>query len=603
MRVGVASFGATALLAAALVGASTPALATDGSSAATTQPPIVPASPSISSASAAGVGDDENLPAVQGPTETGTLAPAVDVNFADLPDAGLAPASQSVALPERGSTQEATVVPRTLGVYSGPAPTVPAAALSDKSLSSDPAPATQPSVTVPTPAVTVAQQTNATLDSEFRGGADPAVTSPPDTQIAVSDAFVVEMLNNEMAVFNRNGGSVANPKLLADLFQAGVPFPGPNGKNFIWKNVTDPKVLYDPSTGRFFASEMVFDDHNEGSVKVAVSDTADPTGHWNISVANYTTNHLLMDQPKLAVSVDKVTIVDDLCHQTCDAGGQIIVLDKGELVNKRIVDRTIFKTSYGAAPAADPHSSQTLQYVYHYHNSHGSSYLQEQFVSGTPSTHDTKLNSPAGVAIAKTSSPPAARQPLPSRGAKAIAIDTGDDKVQSAVSQAGVVWISSGDGCKPAGDTKVRACLRLIELVLPVDSASPPTLAEDIDRARVGVDLFYPAVTVDAINDVIVSYSVSSPTMYASAEEVSTTEGGFIGAATPITYATGNATLTCTKCHNTVRFGDYSGAAPDPADVQSVWIAGEIGPTDAKASGNWNTEVAMLTFQTQIFPT
>jgi hypothetical protein len=42
------------------------------------------------------------------------------------------------------------------------------------------------------------------------------------------------------------------------------------------------------------------------------------------------------------------------------------------------------------------------------------------------------------------------------------------------------------------------------------------------------------------------------------------------------------------------RWGDYSGIAPDPADTNSVWVAGEY----ASATNVWATWIGLVTFQT-----
>lgn len=524
----------------------------------------------------------------QDPVDVSTLAPATEVSFTNLPDAttrdadgsDLASAPQDVQSPkvddgDSSPPSDATVVQ----------PAVTQAA--------------QGSAAAPQ---FVTQPTGAELDQAFAGATDSNVVSPPDTQVAVSGSRVVEFINNEVAVYDRSGNELGKPKQIGALFQSGLPYPGPNGKTLVWRSVSDPKVLFDASLGRFVASEMVFDSKaNDGAVKVAISDTADPTGKWKVGVVNYTTNHELMDQPKLAVDANMIILTDDLCHRSCDAGGQIIAVDKAALADDGVVTRAVFKTAYGAAPAIDLTFSQTSAFVYHYNKSHGKSYLEEEIITGSVRDGSVRVHVAPGVRIAKTSSPPNGRQPAASRKGPQIRVDTGDDKVESAVFRDGIVWLTSGDACKPAGDKTTRACARIIEVLPPYNSLAAPELVQDVDETQPGVDSYYPAVTMDIDDDVIISYSVSSPTMYPQAAEMSIANSGIIGGfSMTYGYATPNATLTCSKCGNTVRFGDYSGAAPDPDSPSSVWIAAETAPTNGKASGDWRTVIAQFSFNAPI---
>jgi len=84
---------------------------------------------------------------------------------------------------------------------------------------------------------------------------------PPDTQIAVSDKYIVELVNVIGAVWYKNG-TFLNYISLYSLFN--VPAT---------EDIGDPRIIYDNSSGRFFAS--VYDIN---AVLVAVSTSNNPNG-------------------------------------------------------------------------------------------------------------------------------------------------------------------------------------------------------------------------------------------------------------------------------------------------------------------------------------
>ena len=163
------------------------------------------------------------------------------------------------------------------------------------------------------------------------------------------------------------------------------------------------------------------------------------------------------------------------------------------------------------------------------------------------------------------------------------------------------MWLSSGDSCQPKGQ-KRSSCLRLIQLgVDSSDGAHAPKKTYDLDLTRRGLNSFYPAVTMDAARDLIVSYSVSSDTVYATPEEVSLVAGASFANVVAENWSVTqpDGPISCSFCGKPNRFGDYSGAAPDPVNPEDVWVAAEWGsanPTD----GRWATSIGHFTFGTPI---
>jgi hypothetical protein len=111
---------------------------------------------------------------------------------------------------------------------------------------------------------------------------------PPDQGLCTGNGFVMESVNNALAVYDKGGnlleGPVANSQffgLAPEVIRSTPPIFGPF--------ISDPKCYYDKQTNRWFMTELEYDtDPATGnptgptSTMIAVSQTGDPTGIWNI---------------------------------------------------------------------------------------------------------------------------------------------------------------------------------------------------------------------------------------------------------------------------------------------------------------------------------
>jgi len=107
----------------------------------------------------------------------------------------------------------------------------------------------------------------ARAESLAQGQADP-----PDVQVAAGPTAIVEMVNTVYAMWSRSGVLLDSGQLDQFFTSSGVNRKG--------DEVTDPRILYDTSTQRWFAALF---DVTRGEALVGVSDTSDPAGDWNSS--------------------------------------------------------------------------------------------------------------------------------------------------------------------------------------------------------------------------------------------------------------------------------------------------------------------------------
>jgi hypothetical protein len=138
----------------------------------------------------------------------------------------------------------------------------------------------------------IGMQSSATICNYFGHGCNP-----PDMALAASPSWVFQGVNTSWEVLDTSGNVQPGWPVNAQQF-FGVPNE-PNNcdpTHFNQAFISDPRALYDPADGRFWAAELQI----EGSVAfgiaptcpyksvyfVAVSQTNNPNGNWNVYVFN-----------------------------------------------------------------------------------------------------------------------------------------------------------------------------------------------------------------------------------------------------------------------------------------------------------------------------
>ena len=422
--------------------------------------------------------------------------------------------------------------------------------------------------------------TGVTLSQQVAAlGNDQAVT-PPDPQIAAGPTSLLEMVNSSGTVWTKAG-------TLVNIFDLNLFFKVPSGYTF-----SDPRVLFDAISGRWFASGVAFVTPSYGSLLVfGVSDGNDPAGTWHIYSADNSAN-VTHDQPKIGVSTNKVALsFNDFQNAAFFLGASTWVFAKSPMLQgaSSIPGQAVGPdgSRVSIVPALELTATDT-EYMTYNNSDCGYSGCN----AGYPSVGVVALNGDPAIggltwtesdpAIAGTTGPPKADQPgLPA------SIDTNDDRFLTTVWANNNLWTVGNDACTPPGDTAVRPCPRLIQ----VSTGGGTTVTQNFDLGRVGTDFFFPAVHLDNAGDMFLVYNISS-----LSDDVGVRiTGQPAGSApqqvvTPQTIQPGQGLYTCFT-----RWGDYSGAALDPASPTDVWVAGEYAGAST-TNCEWATFVARLTF-------
>ncbi len=400
---------------------------------------------------------------------------------------------------------------------------------------------------------------------------------PPDTQLAVSSNRELEEVNLTGFVYDRGGNQLGSFDLTS-LMALGAAN----------SNGSDPKVMYDAGSDRWFATLMVCQNGGCGGsgwttmgVDLAVSQTNDPLGGWTVyqnvySGTPFNDQGNLQDQPKLGFSDDKVTVSDNVYTGHCGAGScfkseDVIVFQKSDLLSAVGAHYAGFTSPYAfdsipaiPTPVLGGNATQFVAWQ-------GFGSIGVNQITGTPlggGVNNSNQQSPGIGGMTGTVIPTG----MP---------DVSGNYIESVAWSNNRLWAVSTDGC----GSPVVDCTRVDE----VDTSNAGALSVALDQniGDAGAYETFPSVTVSCLGDLVfgITYSNNSGNLpSAQAVGTSTPGSGYIRAVA----GTGDTT------YSGGRWGDYSSTVQDPADCGNVWTAQEFGALGS--SGNWATGIGQFSF-------
>jgi hypothetical protein len=406
--------------------------------------------------------------------------------------------------------------------------------------------------------------------------------APPDTQIAAGFNELVETSNDTMRVFAKDS-TVLQTNDLTAFFLASSD-----------QTATDAKVVFDAAAGRYYMTDLLVDNlasPTGSQVKLAVSQSSDPTGSWCIySFGFFTrTDGTVLDMPKLGFSDDKIMISDNENGGTPE---DFDVLQKSDvLAGCTSVAGTGFSNSdFNLVSVISLSSTADLFAVFN----DGGSTAKILDITGTPLGGDVSFTE-TDQGIGGLNIPPQAVQP-PFPDGTTAPIDTSDNRYQTAVYQFGVIWAGADDSCNPGDGT--HACMRFDEF----DTTNGFNVLTDIEIESTGQDLYYPAISLDSSGNIFFGYTISSSTMFATMQ-TGASSLPFGSSFAAFNNFSGDSTYQCTFCKNSdgslrPRWGDYSGAGQDPSNPSMIWLGAEFGASSSLGQGSdgWSTGIVALTF-------
>ncbi len=389
---------------------------------------------------------------------------------------------------------------------------------------------------------------------------------PPDVQVAAGPNHVIEMVN-ALGRISTKQGTVAETFTLHAFF-------GAVSTDFL----SDPKVRFDASSGRWFAT---ITDVTTSSILLEVSASDDPTGAWNPYAFRASAG--CADQPLLGIDEGTVVLsANDFSSCTARnpsyVGVDYWVVNKTDLLSGASARSSRFGPDSSRFSLQPAHAVGSTTAYLVTAGSGLTTTLAVFALSGVPPATVSVVEH--DLTIGLTTSPPAASQ-----AGSTNTLDTTDARVQDAFWEGNRLWVALGDACVPSGDLSTRSCVRLIE----VDTGTW-LVRQDFDFGISGKHVFYPALRTDGVGRLFVVFGYSSSNDYPGvmvAIRSASDSPNRLGAPQVIRRGSGPELSGCSgsKC----RYGDYFGAGRDPSDPGIVWVAGEYG-----TGSGWATYVAAM---------
>jgi len=385
--------------------------------------------------------------------------------------------------------------------------------------------------------------------------------APPDVIDAAGPTEIVEMVNLWMEVWTKQG---------VPVYSVSAPSFFGSGSDFL----SDPRILYDNQSGRWFASIFDAGASGTGLIRFAVSSTSDAGGTWTVYSTLTSSSGEFPDQPILGVSDHLIAFGGNMFSESTGGffGAEYWVVDKAALLN----GTSATLQSWGPDPNyLSIHPVQSLgstatQYFVS-STSASSTSVTLWAVTGVPPTASRVVSN---LTVAGYATAPPGRAPGGGQ------VDSADTRVQVAVWQSGDLWMAFDDQCTPSGDTAARACVRIIEIV-----TATAQVLQDFDYGISGLDLYYPGIALDRAGDMTMVFGYSSTTVDPSGGvtgQAATDPSGSMDAYR--TVVAGSATF---NCGGPCRYGDYFGVGADPTDA-TVWVAAEY----LTPLHNWDSWIA-----------
>jgi hypothetical protein len=228
------------------------------------------------------------------------------------------------------------------------------------------------------------------IDSRLADGGNTLSVEPPDQGLCASNGFVLESVNNAIRVYSSDGSTLSGVTSQNTFYGYPVAFNGSTGA--AGPLISDPVCYFDPDTQRWFHVVITFTRvgttfalAGPNRLDLAVSQTSDPLGAWNIykiptqnDGTEGTPNHhcaggpCFADYPKIGADANGIYITSNEypLFGGSSTGAQIYAMSKRALAAGGPVTVVQFDTSepnllldgnpgFGVWPATAPASTYT----------------------------------------------------------------------------------------------------------------------------------------------------------------------------------------------------------------------------------------------------
>ncbi len=400
---------------------------------------------------------------------------------------------------------------------------------------------------------------------------------PPDTNGAVGPNHFVSAVNSSLVIFDRQGVQLS-AVALNDMF------PGQVGDTF------DPRIIYDRHSNRWMVSALEFNNTQNNSAFLTVSDGSDPTGGWTRWELEVGVIGGLTDYETLGVDDNGVYIGVTVFGAAATYNAIIAATKQSATGGYGLVYYTFSNlTDY----VGTPHPVLTA-------GSNGPAGV-EWIVGSSRDAYANVLlrnirwggSGPVLSAVEMLTTPGYGEHPNAEAKGSSVDISTSDDRVQMAMRHGSSVWLTRNVGVNAAGGSgNTRCAIEWMELDV---SATPPVVNQ---RGRVydasasdPRSYYFGSIAANGQGHVAIGFSGSNAAEYVTAYTCGRLRSDPLNQLMGIsTVRDGVASYTVLDKDGRNRWGDYSYTSIDPNDNQSLWTIQEF----AQTTNEWGTWVAQL---------
>ncbi|MBK8902097.1 MAG: proprotein convertase P-domain-containing protein [Anaerolineaceae bacterium] len=405
---------------------------------------------------------------------------------------------------------------------------------------------------------------------------------PPDPELAVGPNHIIAVVNVAFEIYDKSGNSLVGPTTFASFMSSNSNCTG----------VFDPNALYDERENRFILGI----DADGTDYCIAVSQTGDPTGSWNIYSFTTGSATVFFDYPHAGVGNDAIYMGANMFSNTTGSflDSRIWAFNKAAMYSGAAATSVMRNLgsnddtpqplnlhgwNQGTWPTTGPHYFITET---GYNGANHTIYSwNAPFGANTFSTvGGVNLNTATGVTAGATVS-----FPQSSGGT----LQGNDWRPQDFEYRNGFAWTTMTIGCNPGGGTV--NCVRWAQI-----NPATATVVNAGVYSSSGEYRQFPDLAVNHCNDMAVGYTKSSTSMFPGifvTGRQSTDAAGTLQA--EVLLKAGEISYTSFETTAPRRWGDYTEMTIDPNGL-TFWYLGEYSKNTGTTQGRWGTYIGSYSF-------
>jgi hypothetical protein len=419
-------------------------------------------------------------------------------------------------------------------------------------------------------------------------------STPPDTNLTVGSTQVVQWVNTSFAIFDKATGAKIYGPATGNTLWSGFTGAGAACGTF---NDGDPIVKWDNAAQRWVMMQFVVSNGSNYLQCVAVSQTADATGGWNLYAFSYTD---FPDYPKAGVWSDAYYVTFNMFKGgKTFMGANLCAYDRVQMLAGNAATQVCVQlsSSYGGALPADPDGASPIapgapNYVLAYDNNYQQLDLWRftpNFTAGTATINATPIAIPIAAFTPMASVP---------QSGSTLKLDSLSDRLMYRLAyryRAGIESLIVSHPVK--ANSTGQGAVRWYEIQNP-NSATPTIAQQGTYAPDTTLYRWMSTGAIDGAGNMAFGYSTSSSSAYPSLAIATRAAGdaaGTLGSETQVVAGKGSETRSGTSF---TRWGDYASMSVDPIDDKTMWFTSLYQKSNGQF--NWSTWIHAFTIGTPV---